>query len=271
MEERSGTRAYLAVGVLTIAVAVGLASTIAFFLAKERPLESTYPIDVRFSDVSGLKVGAPVLLQGAYIGRVEGVRLADPAPPAFPHSDWAVRLALRADDAELRRKLTTNSVFTIQSESVFGNKYVNATFGDTGEVLEPGRTVKGVVGAGIDARTFEKLSSALENLSGAAAELRNMLGEPGDPARPNLRVVIGNLDRTFANAAEASVTIKEALSEENQARMKQTFEDLSKAAQNLANVTERTKQGMDSWAETIERMKFWKGWFGNGEGDEKRR
>ncbi len=65
--------------------------------------------------------------------------------------------------------------------------------------------------------------------------------------------------------AAGGQVLKEALSAENQAQIRKTLDDLSTAAENLANVTTRMRQGMDSWAETIERMKFWKGWFGQDE------
>src|SRR5437868_4024317 len=123
MEERVGLRAHFAVGLLTIAVVSAVAVAVGFFLAKESPLERTFSVGVRFADVSGLKIGAPVQLQGWYVGRVTQIVLADPAPPRFPRSDWEAVLALRADDEGLRRKLTSTSVFTIQAESVFGNKY----------------------------------------------------------------------------------------------------------------------------------------------------
>lgn len=263
MDERVGFRMHFAVGLLTIGVIGAVAIAVGFLLAKESPLDRTYSIGVRFSDVSGLKIGAPVQLQGSYVGRVTAIVLADPAPPRFPQSDWEAVLAIRADDEALRRKLTSASLFTIQAESVFGNKYVNATFGDGGEELKPGAVIPGAVGAGIDARTFEKLSSALENLSGAAAELKGILGDVSPnatTATASLRGIIGNLDTTLKNSAEASLVLKDAISPENQAKIKQTFEDLSKSAQNLANVTERTKQGMDSWADLIEKMKFWNRW-----------
>jgi ABC-type transporter Mla subunit MlaD len=262
MEERRGFGFFFATGLFSIAALIAVAATLGFLYSKEAPIRETFPLRVRFADVSGLRLGAPVMLQGAHIGRVASLRLADPEPPRFKTSGWEVELAIRADDADIRRKLTTTSVFTIQPESVFGNKYVNASFGDGGAALEPRAVIEGAVGAGIDARTFEKLSSALENLSGAAAELRGLIAEDAASGRPNIRNSLAKLDSTLANAAEASAILKEALSIENQTKMRQTFDDLSKSAANLANVTERMKAGMDSWAETIEKMKFWKGWFG---------
>ena len=79
------------------------------------------------------------------------------------------------------------------------------------------------------------------------------------------------LEETLKNTAEATRVLREALSAENQTQVKQTFDDLSKSAANLANVTERMKAGMDSWAETMEKMRFWRGWFGNGKEEEKKK
>jgi ABC-type transporter Mla subunit MlaD len=268
-EDRS-FRTNFAVGLMVVLLLAGLAAVATFFLSKESPLTRTYPLRVRFADVAGLKTGAPVTLMGAAVGRVEAMIVAAPEPPRFPGSSWLVELAVR-DEPWIRERLTTASTFAVQPESVFGNKYVNATFGDGGTPLAPGAVVEGAVGAGIDARTFDKLSLALENLSGAAAELRSMLASPPaaidgtvpKPA-PNLKEVVANLDETLRNTSEASRALKEALTDENQAKMKQTFDDLSTSAKNLANVTERMKTSMDSWGETMDRMRFWRGWFGDG-------
>ncbi len=216
----------LVVGLLVIAIVAGLAIVTAFFLSKESPLARTYALRVRFADVAGLKVGAPVTLMGAGVGRVEAMLLAGPEPPRFPSSSWIAELAVR-DEPWIHERLTTTTAFTVQPESVFGNKYVNATFGDGGEPLAPGAVVQGAVGAGIDAKTFDKLSLALDNL------------------------------------ADASKTLKQALNEQNRDEIKATLDDMSKTAHNLANVTERMKAGMDSWTETMEKLRFWKGWFGN--------
>ncbi len=284
MYEDRSFRTNFAVGLLTIAIGLGLGAVVQFFIAKERPLSKSYAISVRFADVAGLKTGAPVTLMGAGIGRVERLELVGPAPPRYPESAWAAHLQIQ-DAPWVREKLTTRSTFTVQPESVFGNKFVNVTFGDGGEPIPPGAVIPGTVAAGIDARTFDKLSVALDNLSGAAGELRSILAAPppssgtnGDPepgaasasAQPNLRETVASLDRTLKNAAEASQVLKEALSTENQGKVKQTFDDVSKSAANLANVTERMKTGMDSWAETMERMRFWHGWFGNNDEEKKK-
>src|SRR5689334_21652671 len=141
MDDRAGFRVHVVVGLFTIAVGAGIFAVLAFLAAKEASLERTYRVRVRFGDVSGLKIGAPVQLQGSPVGRVTAISLADPPPPRFPLTDWGVDLALRAHDATLRSLLTSASVFSIQSEGVFGNKYVNATFGDSGAELAPGSIV----------------------------------------------------------------------------------------------------------------------------------
>jgi len=278
-----------------IAALVASAVVIGFFLSKESPLSATYAIDIRFDDVAGLKEGAPVTLQGAHVGRVEALSLVEKDPPRFLRSSWVARVAIR-DEPWIRSKLTPASTFAVQPESLFGNKFVNVTFGEEGPPLAPGSVVQGVVAAGVDARTFDKLSVALDNFSGAAAELRGILasatggapsggttavgatgtahvGVDGQPPEapsataqkaPSIQATLANLDETLKNTAESTRALKEALSTENQEKAKTTFDDLSKSAANLAQVTERMKSGMDSWSETMERLRFWRGWFGEG-------
>ncbi len=264
MEDRS-FRVNLAVGLFTIAVLAAVAGAIGFFASREAAAKIAEPhrIFVRFDDVAGLRNGAQVTLAGRWVGYVEGVRVAPPAPPAFPRGGWEVTLAV---DPRWKSELRRDSTYAIVSESIFGNKYVNVTFGERGESLAYGTVIEGVVAGGLDARTLGKLSGALDDLSASAKELRLLLAEETperDPTRgPNLRSILVNLETTLTNSAEASAVLKEALSEENQARMKQTFTDFETAGRNLAEVTARMKTGMDDWASTLEKMKFWKGWFG---------
>jgi phospholipid/cholesterol/gamma-HCH transport system substrate-binding protein len=263
------TRTSIAVGLLALATLGALAWAIAFFLAKERPLAATYAIEVRFADVGGLRPGAPVTLAGLAIGRVDGLAIDS----SGPETRWRAALSLR-DEPWIRREITPRTSFALVAESVFGNKYVNASFGEGAAPLADGAVVDGAVGAAIDARAFEKLSSALENLSGAAAELRSLLATPTSSAlaggatataQPNVREAIANLDATLRNTTDASGALKDALSPENQAKTRQTFDDISKSAANLAVVTERMKTGMESWNDTMEKMRFWRGWFGGGD------
>ena len=270
------TRTALAVGLLTIAVLAGLAFAVAFFLAKERPLAKTFPIAVRFADIAGLKSGAPVTLMGLPIGRVEAFTIEPLTEAEGGGAAWRVDLAIR-DEPLTRSQLTTRTTFAVQPESLFGNKFVNASFGEGGRPLAPGAVVAGTVAAGIDARAFEKLSTALDNLSGAAAELKSLLAPSGTAAigttptaAPNLREAMANLGATLDNTSKASTALKEALSDENQTKVRQTFDDISRSASNLANVTERMKTGMDTWNDTMEKMRFWRGWFGNDKTKDKK-
>jgi ABC-type transporter Mla subunit MlaD len=282
-------RTNFAVGLLMLAALLAAAGVIGFFLAKESPLAATWTLDVRFADVAGLKVGAPVTLQGAHIGRIEALLLDGPRPPRFPRTEWVARLAVR-DEPWIRSHLTAESTFSVMPESLFGNKFVNATFGEGGAPLASGSVVQGSVAAGIDARTFDKLSVALDNLSGAAAELRGILsaasaatqsptgtaavgvdgGPPEARAAPSLRDTLANLDEAIRNTAETTRALKEALSEDNQVKVKQTFDDLSSSAANLSTVTARMKTGMEAFDESMQRLRFWRNWFGGPDGERER-
>ncbi len=226
MEQRSA-RVNLIVGLFAIAVLAGGGYVVWFMLGKEAPISHSYRVRDRFEDVGGLRHGAPVTLMGAHIGHVDRMYIVGAEPPKFPQTSWEVVLALR-DEPWVKEQVREDSSFSIVSENpIISTKYVNVTFGTkAAPELGPDSVVGGTVGAGFDSRTFTKL------------------------------------DQTLTNAVEATNILRDALREENQNMIRTALDDIAKAAKNLSEVTERMKAGMDSWSQTIENMKFWKGWFG---------
>jgi len=93
--------------------------------------QSTYPITADFTSVSGLKVGAPVETAGVPIGRVAGIDLD---PQSF---DATVRLAI---DAVV--KLPEDSIASIRTAGIIGDRYVDIAPGGAEEVLAAGGKIE---------------------------------------------------------------------------------------------------------------------------------
>jgi len=108
---------------------------------------NTYLIEARFSNAGGLHSGSSVLVAGVTVGRVEGVRI-DPA-------DYSAIATLRIP-TELR--LPTDSMASIRTSGLIGDKYVFLSPGADDTYLRPGTRI-----------TMTESSVDLESLIGKMA------------------------------------------------------------------------------------------------------
>lgn len=108
---------------------------------------NTYLIEARFSNAGGLHSGSSVLVAGVTVGRVERVRI-DPA-------DYSAIAKLRIP-TELR--LPTDSMASIRTSGLIGDKYVFLSPGADDTYLKPGTRI-----------TMTESSVDLESLIGKMA------------------------------------------------------------------------------------------------------
>ena len=107
----------------------------------------TYLIEARFANAGGLHSGSSVHVAGVNIGRVEGVRL-DPG-------DFSAIATLRLPSA---LRLPMDSMASIKTTGLIGDKYVSLSPGADEEFLRPGTRI-----------TLTESSVDLESLIGKMA------------------------------------------------------------------------------------------------------
>lgn len=90
----------------------------------------TYLIDARFANAGGLHAGSSVLVSGVTVGRVETVQM-DP-------SDYSAIATLRIY-AQLR--LPTDSMASIKTSGLIGDRYVSLSPGADEAYLAPGAKI----------------------------------------------------------------------------------------------------------------------------------
>lgn len=140
MASRKGiSYAELRVGiVVAVALIVAMATTI--YVTREGGLPflgGQYTIYSYLRDVNGLKAGAPIHLSGVEVGSVRHVRFAGQDAPA----PVQVTLAIRT---EVQNRITTNSMVTVGSLGVLGEKMLDIDPGPPGGVpIEDQGTVPG--------------------------------------------------------------------------------------------------------------------------------
>ncbi len=88
-----------------------------------------YEVDAQFTSASGLKPGATVEIAGVEVGRVKSIKLKE---------DRAmVRLAI-----ENGTKLYTDTIASIKTRGIIGEKYLALSPGGGGDPLKPGEMIR---------------------------------------------------------------------------------------------------------------------------------
>lgn len=92
-----------------------------------------FELTARFNSVSGLRVGADVEMAGVPVGRVAAITLDD--DPARRQA--LVRLVLDRD-----LKLSTDTIASVKTSGLIGDKYINLQPGGLDDVLASGDTLE---------------------------------------------------------------------------------------------------------------------------------
>lgn len=88
---------------------------------------ATYAVEARFTNIGGLKVGAPVRSAGVLVGRVEGIR--------FDNKAFEAVVSLALDE---RISFPVDTSASILTSGVLGESYVNLDAGSHAIKLRPG-------------------------------------------------------------------------------------------------------------------------------------
>ena len=98
--------------------------------AGSMPAGETYVIESRFANAGGLHSGSSVLLSGVTVGRVEDVRMEP--------SDYSAIVTLRILSA---LRLPSDSMASIKTSGLIGDKFVSLSPGAEESFLEPGARI----------------------------------------------------------------------------------------------------------------------------------
>ena len=90
----------------------------------------TYLIESRFTNAGGIHPGSSVMVAGVTVGRVEGVRI-DP-------SDFSAIVTLRVLEG---LKLPTDSMASIKTTGLIGDKFISLAPGADETYLKPGNRI----------------------------------------------------------------------------------------------------------------------------------
>ena len=92
--------------------------------------EDSYRVKARFGSISGLKEGAPVEIAGVKVGKVDNIHLDNGEYEAV------VELSLAKDV-----KLQSDTIASIRTAGIIGDRFVNIKPGGADEIIPPGGTI----------------------------------------------------------------------------------------------------------------------------------
>ncbi len=90
-----------------------------------------YTVVADFPSVAGLKKGAGVEIAGVTVGRVESIQLAD----------YQARVVIRMNDGV---QLQEDSIASIKTKGLIGEKYVRISPGASDKIIKPGGRIRDV-------------------------------------------------------------------------------------------------------------------------------
>lgn len=234
-------------------VVIGLALLIFFtYYVKGWNMGKTYPLYIKFDFISGLEVGAPVRLAGYKVGEVTELKLLPKEQKAM------VEIEISED-----YKLPKDSKARIDTSGIMGEKYIELSYGSSGETLHQGDIITGeepfkmedVVEKGEKiADEVEKLVSSLNNLLGKeeTQSALDSLVTNMQRISENVDSIIGkekeNVSNIIMDLGEVTEKVNDALVQAETTMMaitgvvKENREDLDASLDNVRAFTERLNE-----------------------------
>lgn len=94
-------------------------------------MDETYPVTARFISISGLKEGASIELAGVKVGKVSRIELDGGEYEAVVHLDISKKV-----------DLTDDSIASIRTSGIIGDRFIKLTPGGSEIYLEPGDVIE---------------------------------------------------------------------------------------------------------------------------------
>lgn len=155
-------------------VLVGLGVLAAgIFYVTGGPLGPKYRLVTYLPEVSGLASGAPVRVDGVEVGNVESIRLLPRTRGAAVDRNKNIEVMMRVE-RRYQNDILTNSVASLVTEGLLGNRYVNITRGTEGDPLPDSGVIRGVEEKAMK-EVVERSAEVLGNLQALSIDVRELI------------------------------------------------------------------------------------------------
>ena len=241
--------AFVVAGILLFAVGL-------FFIGDRRMLFSdTFEVYTEFTNIAGLQDGAKVRVAGMDAGEVDSIHV-----PPGPSAPFRVKLRVRED---LHPIIRVDSVATIQTDGLVGNKFVQVDAGtDQAQTIPPGGTIHSREPFDLSAmlqrmnetvdlvtNTIQDLKTGLDEALGSVTDtakqaqaLMNDLGTEARTIMTSAQKVSGDLTAIVSSARAGKGSVGRFLTDDSlYVSAKALMTDAEKAVANLREATADAK------------------------------
>lgn len=254
---------HIKVGIFVFA-ALAVAAFIIFMIGSEkRVFQSQYTLKCTFSDISGLRIGAPVQLAGVDVGFVDDIRF----PKDLMKKDIEVTLKVAE---KYKERIREDSVATINTQGLLGDKYIFVSVGSSDKpVLKEGDVLKTKEVVGLFAlaekggeiledlqglaknasQFFEDLHEGEEDVKGILSSIKNVLNEV-EKGRGLIHALVYDPkgEEVLQDIAASMESLKVFLGETEKGdgrrrRVKSLSRNLNDVAVNLKDITDKVNRG----------------------------
>ncbi len=241
------TWAELRVGIFVIFGLLILAVGIMYVTGPGVLFGAKYHLLTFLPEVSGLTTGAPVKVDGVEVGNVESIQMAAPAAGGVVDRTHNIEVKMRINQA-YQKVILTDSVASLVTEGLLGNRYVNIKRGVTGAQIKDGGVVPGVEEKAIK-EVVERSAEVLGNLQALSQDVRDLIagvqqgrGSLGklltdDQAYNHLNAILSKGDQIVSNVQAGQGSLgKLVVSEELYTK---AFSAVDRVDKMLANVEDQ--------------------------------
>ena len=230
-----------------------------FLIGDRRMLfNRTFKVTAEFANVSGLEDGAKVRVAGMDAGAVDTIHV-----PSNPSARFRVELRIRED---LHPLIRVDSVATIQTDGLVGNKFVQVEAGtDQAAVAPPGGTIRSREAFELSAMlqrmsdTVDLVNSTITDLKGGvddalasitdtAKEAQDLMNDVGGEARAIMtssQKVSENVSAIISDVRQGKGTVGKLLTDDSLYMSARSIAaDAEKAVATLRDASEQAKQAI---------------------------
>jgi phospholipid/cholesterol/gamma-HCH transport system substrate-binding protein len=156
---------FIAMGIVLLVVAIF------YVTSSEGMLSPKYRLVSYVGEIGDLRTGADVTLDGIVIGDVEDYRVNPADQPANPNR--SIEIIMRINK-KFQQDIRTDSLLTLDTEGLMGNRYVNITRGFTGTMLAANQEVPSQEEKGMK-EIEERGAELAENLNTLAQQIQTIV------------------------------------------------------------------------------------------------
>lgn len=205
------------------------------FLKGTNLLEKNREFFVKYQNVEGLAIAAPVTINGLTVGKVQDITFAN------QKGSLIVKFSVEKDF-----DFSRNSIVRIYSAGLIGGKSLGIfPQYESGNIAKSGDTLVGDIEDGMLSAVSKALGPLEKKVSNTLATVDTLLISMNDivdeRTRQNLKEAIANLNRTLNSFSGVSENLNHILAN-NTDKLDNTFTSLDKTSTNLSKFTDSLAQ-----------------------------